>query len=208
MPSIYVDSILTAIPWTLHSEPFSPEFTAFLRPKPLLDFYTDRYKPMETSRLAASEDDMEMTGANGSRGPAVEVEEVSDGGLRAWLTVAGVMLVQMAGFGYCSSYGVFQDYYTRVYITNASPLAISWVGSLSAFLLNASGLITGPLYDRGYFSIMFYSGYFLSVLCLYLLSLAKPNHLYQVFLSQGLGFGIAGGLINLPTFAILPALQA
>ncbi|KAF5314124.1 hypothetical protein D9611_006968 [Ephemerocybe angulata] len=158
---------------------------------------------METSRLATSEDDMEMTGANGTRGPAVEVEEVSDGGLRAWLTVAGVMLVQMAGFGYCSSYGVFQDYYTRVYITNASPSAISWVGSLSAFLLNAAGLITGPLYDRGYFSIMFYSGYFLSVLCLYLLSLAKPNHLYQVFLSQGLGFGIAGGLINLPTFAIL-----
>ena len=36
-----------------------------------------------------------------------------------------------------------------------------------------------------------------------MLSLAQPGHFYQVFLSQGLGVGIAAGLIHVPSIAIL-----
>ncbi|KAK7466077.1 hypothetical protein VKT23_004802 [Stygiomarasmius scandens] len=36
-----------------------------------------------------------------------------------------------------------------------------------------------------------------------MLSLAKPNHFYQIFLSQGLGHGIGAGMIYIPSIAIL-----
>ncbi|KAJ3524793.1 hypothetical protein NMY22_g10853 [Coprinellus aureogranulatus] len=95
---------------------------------------------------------------NGPESATLSSEEVGgegeggtpEGGLRAWGTVLGGFFVQFCGFAYCTSFGVFQDYYTRIYLSEASPSAISWIGSISAFLSIALSLVTGPLYDRGY----------------------------------------------------------
>ncbi|KAF9485166.1 MFS general substrate transporter [Pholiota conissans] len=130
-------------------------------------------------------------------------DNVPDGGLRAWLTVVGAFLLQFCGFGYTAAFGVYQDYYTRVHITNASASAISWIGSINAFILIASGLYAGPLYDRGYFYHLLYGGSFLSVFSLFMLSLTKPNHFYQNLLTQGIGLAIGGGLIYVPGIAII-----
>ncbi|KAK7056369.1 hypothetical protein VNI00_002923 [Paramarasmius palmivorus] len=125
-----------------------------------------------------------------------------DGGLQAWATVLGSFLIQVCNFGYTSSFGVYQDFYVREYITNSSPSAISWIGSLNAFLLISGGVVAGRLYDRGYFYPLLYGGSLLTVFSLFMLSLAKPNHYYQVFLSQGVGAGLGGGLTYVPSVAI------
>ncbi|KAJ3745066.1 MFS general substrate transporter [Lentinula detonsa] len=125
-----------------------------------------------------------------------------NGGLRAWATVLGAFLVQVCNFGYTSSFGVYQDFYVQEYITNASPSAISWIGSINAFLLISGGVVAGRLYDRGYFYPLIWGGSFLTVFSLFMLSLAKPDHYYQVLLSQGLGAGIGGGLTYVPSVAV------
>ncbi|KAJ4478455.1 MFS general substrate transporter [Lentinula aciculospora] len=125
-----------------------------------------------------------------------------NGGWQAWATVFGAFLVQVCNFGYTSSFGVYQDFYVQEYITNASPSAISWIGSVNAFCLISGGVIAGRLYDRGYFYPLVWGGSLLTVFSLFMLSLAKPNHYYQVFLSQGLGAGLGGGLTYVPSIAI------
>lgn len=82
-------------------------------------------------------------------------------------------------------------------------LWISWIGSVQFFLLMAFGVFSGGLFDKGYFYHLLITGSCLFVLCLFMLSLVQAGHFYQVFLSQGLGVGIAAGLIHVPSIAIL-----
>ncbi|KAK1224500.1 hypothetical protein PQX77_012613 [Marasmius sp. AFHP31] len=128
--------------------------------------------------------------------------ELPNGGLRAWSTVLGGFLLQFCCGGYSVSFGVYQDFYVREFLTNSSPSAISWIGSVNTCLLIAGGVIAGRLYDRGYFYWLLYGGSILTVFSLFMLSLAKPNHYYQVFLSHGVGAGLGVGMTYVPSIAI------
>ncbi|KAJ8089408.1 hypothetical protein PM082_014656 [Marasmius tenuissimus] len=128
--------------------------------------------------------------------------ELPNGGLRAWCTVLGGFLLQFCCGGYSVSFGVYQDFYVREFLTNSSPSAISWIGSANTCLLIAGGVIAGRLYDRGYFYWLLYGGSLLTVFSLFMLSLAKPNHYYQVFLSHGIGAGLGVGMTYVPSIAI------
>ncbi|THV06304.1 MFS general substrate transporter [Dendrothele bispora CBS 962.96] len=131
------------------------------------------------------------------------VDVIPEGGWSAWLTVLGSFLIQFCGFGYTTSFGVYQDFYARHYLTNSSASTISWIGSVNAFLVVSGGLVAGRLFDRGYFYWLLYGGSILISFSLFMLSLAKPNQFYQIFLSQGLGHGIGAGMIYVPSIAIL-----
>ncbi|KAI6003031.1 MFS general substrate transporter [Pisolithus albus] len=115
----------------------------------------------------------------------------------------GAFLVQICSYGYTTSFGVYQAYYTQYYLTNQSPSAISWIGSTNAFLFDTVGLISGRLYDLGYFYHLLIGGSVLQAFSLFMLSLAKPGQYYQVFLAQGVCSGCASGLIFVPTMAVL-----
>ncbi|KAG1888573.1 major facilitator superfamily domain-containing protein [Suillus subluteus] len=130
-------------------------------------------------------------------------DEFPEGGLAAWATAFGAFLVQFCGFGYTASFGVYQDFYTQHYLTNETSSAISWIGSTSAFLITSLGLVSGFLHDRGYFYHLMIAGSFLQSFCLFMLSLSKPDQYYQIFLSQGLGLGIASGLMYIPSIAVI-----
>jgi MFS family permease len=132
--------------------------------------------------------------------PAVTFPE---GGLRAWATVAGAVLVQFCGFGYTTSFGVYQDFYTRSYLTQSSSSSISWIGSINSFMLISGGLLAGRLFDRGYFYYLMGAGCLLQAFSLFMLSLCKREQFYQIFLAQGLGMGIGAGLIYVPSVAII-----
>ncbi|KAJ3566842.1 hypothetical protein NP233_g6748 [Leucocoprinus birnbaumii] len=149
----------------------------------------------------------------------VQCGAIPDGGLKAWGVVLGAFLIQFCTSGQvmtqilsllmilkkiqlCLSRSVFfqenfEDYYTRVYLTEYSASAISWIGSVNTFILLAMGLVGGRLYDRGYV------GSLLMSLSLFALSFAKQNQYAVVLVTQGIGMGLGASLAYIPSFAIV-----
>ncbi|KAJ7157878.1 major facilitator superfamily domain-containing protein [Mycena crocata] len=152
--------------------------------------------------------DVEIPGASSAL-PKEEIDfdqtppPFPEGGRQAWATVAGAFLVQFCGFGYTTSFGVYQDFYTRTYLTQSSSSAISWIGSVNALLIFSTGLVSGRFYDRGHFYLLLYGGSLLLSFSLFMLSLCKPEQFYQIFLAQGLGAGLGAGIIYVPSVAVI-----
>ncbi|KAH7908549.1 MFS general substrate transporter [Hygrophoropsis aurantiaca] len=130
-----------------------------------------------------------------------EDREFPEGGFAGWVTVLGAFLIQFCSYGYTVSFGVYQEYYARVYLTNESASAISWIGSVNSFLFEVTGLLAGRLYDCGYHLMV--GGSLLQSLSVFMLSLTKPGQYYQIFLSQGVLSGCASGLLFIPSVAVV-----
>ncbi|KAF8351981.1 monocarboxylate permease [Amanita rubescens] len=129
--------------------------------------------------------------------------EFPEGGRQAWLTVVGAILLQFVGFGYINTFGVYQDFYVRKYLTSYSPSAIGWIGGAQLFLTFFPGVFVGNAFDRGYFRHLIIATTVLHALALFTLSVSHENHYYQVFLSQGVCFGLSVGLTYSPSLAIV-----
>ncbi|KAF9484040.1 MFS general substrate transporter [Pholiota conissans] len=131
-------------------------------------------------------------------------DELPDGGIRAWLVVLGVFLSQVSSFGYTNAYGVYNDFYVREYLikTNTSS-QISWIGSVQLFLVLSVGLVSGRAFDAGYFYHLMIGASILFEFCLFMISISQPGQYYQLFLAQGLGMGIAIGLMYIPAIGII-----
>ncbi|OAX31084.1 hypothetical protein K503DRAFT_806390 [Rhizopogon vinicolor AM-OR11-026] len=87
----------------------------------------------------------------------------------------GPLHLEFCMMGYSVSFGVYQDFYAQTYLMNEISSAISWIGSLNVFLISSVGLISGSLYDQGYFYHLMIGGSFLQGFSLFMLSLVKPN---------------------------------
>lgn len=131
------------------------------------------------------------------------LQEVVDGGLRGWSTVAGSWFVLFSSLGYLYSWGVYQDYYTRIYLPSYSSSSIAWMGSLQLALPFLLGLPAGRLFDAGYVHSVIRTGSVLFLFCLFMLSLTKPDQYYQMFLTQGLGMGVGVGCLQLHVTTIV-----
>jgi hypothetical protein len=70
-----------------------------------------------------------------------------DGGLNAWLVVAGGCAIFFCCLGFSNSFGTFIEYYMTHQLRGNSPDSIAWIGSLSLFLRFAAGAFGGPLFD-------------------------------------------------------------
>ncbi|KAF5376598.1 hypothetical protein D9757_009593 [Collybiopsis confluens] len=125
-----------------------------------------------------------------------------EGGFQAWVTVMGGWMVLFISFGAIQSFGVYQDYYSRVSLSEESPSRISWIGSVQIFFLFAGGVFSGKLFDDGYFRELILAGTFIYLVSSFMLSLAIPHHYYQNFLAQGVGMGIGMGILFLPTLSV------
>jgi len=88
-------------------------------------------------------------------------------------------------------------------MTKESASTISWIGSVNGFLVVSGGLLAGRLYDRGYFYYLLWGGSLLISFSVFMLSFAKPDKFYQVFLAQGLGASIGAGLMYVPSMAVV-----
>jgi MFS family permease len=102
-----------------------------------------------------------------------------------------------------NAYGVYQDYYVRHFLTNYSPSTIGWIGSVQLFWQFFSGIIAGRLFDAGYFHHMMIGASTLYVFAYFMLSLAKEQQFYQVFLAQGIAAGIGLGFLFLPSIGVI-----
>lgn len=102
-----------------------------------------------------------------------------------------------------NAFGVYQDYYVRVFLTNYTPSDIGWIGSVQLFFQFSMGIVSGKLFDAGHFYPMMIGASALYVFCYYMLSLAHEGQYYQVFLAQGIGAGIALGFLFLPAVGVI-----
>ncbi|KAF7296945.1 MFS general substrate transporter [Mycena indigotica] len=129
--------------------------------------------------------------------------EFPDGGFQAWSTVVGAWLVLFSTFGFAYAFGVFEDYYVRVYLPDNSPSAIAWIGSVQYMLPYLLAPFVGQIFDSGGFHKLQISGAILFTFSVFMLSLAKQNNYYQIFLAQGIGMGIGLALTFLPSVTIV-----
>ncbi|KAI0804707.1 major facilitator superfamily domain-containing protein [Irpex lacteus] len=111
--------------------------------------------------------------------------------------------MQFCTSGYVNAFGVYQDFYTRGYLHSSSTSTISWIGSMNNLLVFGGGLIFGRIFDAGYFRWMLHGGTVLFIFCLFMISITQEDHWYQLFLAQGIGLGLAQGLLYLPSLAIV-----
>ncbi|KAF2110083.1 major facilitator superfamily domain-containing protein, partial [Lophiotrema nucula] len=103
--------------------------------------------------------------------------------------------------GFTLAYGAFQTYYQHNLLASSNPSAISWIGTVQAWLLISIGVLSGPFFDIGYFRSMLFVGNFLVVFGIMMLSLCKEY--WQVFLAQGLCMGLGAGLLYIPSLALV-----
>ncbi|RYP13808.1 hypothetical protein DL767_010587 [Monosporascus sp. MG133] len=109
-----------------------------------------------------------------------------DGGIEAWLVAAGGSALFFCCLGFSNSFGSFAEYYLRHQLIGDSPDKIAWIGSLSAFLQFAAGMVIRPAAILYIFAMM-------------MLSLCKEY--WQIMLVQGVLMGISMGLLQFPAFA-------
>ncbi|KAJ7231881.1 major facilitator superfamily domain-containing protein [Mycena haematopus] len=127
--------------------------------------------------------------------------EFPDGGLRAWLVVVGTMTSSMSTFGYVNAWGVFQAYYEETILKDTPASNIAWIGSIQYSLVFLPGLITGRLFDLGYFKIPLFVASCLLVLSTFLV--AECTEYWHFVLCQGLATGLACGTIFGPTLGVI-----
>ncbi|KAK5116369.1 hypothetical protein LTR62_007916 [Meristemomyces frigidus] len=124
-----------------------------------------------------------------------------DGGMRAWLQVLGSFLVFSNLWGFIFAFGSFQSFYQLHYLSNETPSDISWIGTIATGLLIFVGVLSGPLFDLGYFRSMLIVGGIGETLSVFLLSLSTKY--WQILLTQGLMCGLTNGLLYLPGLALV-----
>ncbi|KAK6844286.1 hypothetical protein PG995_014396 [Apiospora arundinis] len=158
----------------------------------------------ETAQSAPGSSNTEMSKLRNPNQPATPLPGAPppNGGLVAWLQVAGSWCLMLNCWGIVNTYGVFQTYYQTQLLTDRSPSSIAWIGSIQAFLLLFVGALTGPLYDYGYFRHLVAAGSFLMVFGMMMVSLCTQY--WQLVLAQGIIVGLGGGCLFVPSVAILP----
>ncbi|KAJ7760057.1 MFS general substrate transporter [Mycena maculata] len=101
------------------------------------------------------------------------------------MTVAGAWLILFSTFGYLYAFGVYEG---------------QWIGSFQLMMPFALGIVSGKLFDGGHFHAVEIAGGTLFTFSIFMLSLAKPSHYYQV--CQGVGMGLGAGLTFVPSVTI------
>lgn len=133
--------------------------------------------------------------------PSADVGPAPDGGLQAWLVVAGTFVLIMTNFGLLTSYGVFQSYYVSHQLAHLPASTVSWIGSLQTFMILGGSFVFGKISDDfgGRWVLIVGSVItFVSMLCV-----SFCSTLIELILVQGVAFGLGGSMLFLPGCALV-----
>lgn len=112
-----------------------------------------------------------------------------------------ILVVDTRYRGIFATYGAFQTFYQRDLLSNQSSSTISWIGSAQSCLVVICGVVTGPLFDRGYLMHLTVTGCVLLVFGMMMTSLCTTY--YQFFLAQGICVGLGAGICYIPSIALV-----
>ncbi|KAE9390435.1 MFS general substrate transporter [Gymnopus androsaceus JB14] len=140
--------------------------------------------------------------ASSNESPAMTIAEVPDGGLKAWLVVAGSMFAMISSFGYIYSWGVFQSYYQQVLLKDNNASDIAWIGSIQNALGMMPTVFAGRLLDKGILKIPFFISSVILVGATVLVG--QCTKYWHFLLCQGIVSGLASGMIVGPAMSIIP----
>ena len=104
--------------------------------------------------------------------------------------------------GVINTWGAYQTYYEQYILVGTSSSTIAWIGSLQSFLLLLVGVITGPMFDAGYFRLLI--GFAGVMLPFGLMMASLSTKFWQLILSQGVCVGLSAGCLFVPSVALLP----
>ncbi|KAF3761229.1 MFS general substrate transporter [Cryphonectria parasitica EP155] len=116
-----------------------------------------------------------------------------NGGLEAWLQVAGAFVLYFNTWGLLTSFGAFEEYYASDLLSSHTSFEISTIGSLQSFLMVFLGVVTGPLFDMGYFKHLSVIGSLLIVGGT--MAQSTCSNLWQLLLAQGACIGAGTGCL-------------
>ncbi|EJD49716.1 MFS general substrate transporter [Auricularia subglabra TFB-10046 SS5] len=133
--------------------------------------------------------------------PIPGVDDHPDGGLRAWMVVFGAGCVTCATFGFTNSWGVFQSLYEEKRLKGTPPSTIAWIGSIQYSLVFFPGLLTGRMFDLGWYRLpqLFWS--VIQVASVFLI--AECTQYWHFLLVQGILVGLSSGCLFGPVMAVL-----
>lgn len=120
----------------------------------------------------------------------------AEGGRQGWLTVLGAFGVQFSTFGYATSYGVYETYYSENLLRNHTLSEIAWIGSIQTWALLSTSIVSGPLADRFGLQLVLWPGTAVYVLAVLMVSFC--DQYWQFLLCQGFLLGISAGMIFVP----------
>lgn len=80
--------------------------------------------------------------------PLPQEQTFPEGGLQAWLVVAGSFCVIAGSFGFQSSIGLFQSYWLTHQLSSYSSSEVGWISAVNIFLTLFLGVQIGPMFDR------------------------------------------------------------
>ena len=130
-----------------------------------------------------------------------EAPQAPNGGPLAWEYTLAAFLLFLISWGPSTGFGAFQNYYQRKLLAEYLPSTIAWIGTVNDTLLISSGVLAGPLLDRGYVRHLMVLGCFMAVLGEMMLSLSTKY--YQIMLSRDFCSGIGSGLLYVPSIAVV-----
>ncbi|KAK4950786.1 hypothetical protein LTR10_010779 [Elasticomyces elasticus] len=122
--------------------------------------------------------------------------------LRSGLATAGSAMAYFVTVGFLNAYGVFQQYYTSLYLSDLSNFQISWIGAFGTFCVFFFAPAAGILADKVGPQIPIAIGSVLLVAAVFMVSLCREY--YQFFLAQALLLGIGCSLIAIPASGVVP----
>ncbi|GAA5996083.1 hypothetical protein JCM5350_007007 [Sporobolomyces pararoseus] len=123
-------------------------------------------------------------------------DEYPDGGLRAWLVVAGAWAVSFATWGYVNSFGVLLSYTIENSLADYTESEIAWIGSFQIAAVLFTAVLSGKAFDAGYVKHLMVIGLLIYTAGLFGLSYATSYA--EIFVAQGVACGLASGILFLP----------
>ncbi|ORZ04864.1 major facilitator superfamily domain-containing protein [Lobosporangium transversale] len=125
---------------------------------------------------------------------------LQDGGLRAWFVVFGSFLVHSFAFAPTEYiFGIFEHHY-QILFPDTSISSIAFVGTTGSAVTYLAGFFAGIVADRFGFRITVIVGTLLMTISLILASFS--NQVWQLYITQGVLFGIGSALAYYPAIAV------